>query len=63
MEGGGLIPVENLSKVYFPSFPRVWNSSDRNPKDQTQTALFIGFTGSSGSGQKFWLECGPEVQA
>jgi hypothetical protein len=22
IEGGGLIPVENLSKAYFPSFPR-----------------------------------------
>jgi hypothetical protein len=23
IEGGGLIPVRNLSKTYFPSFPRV----------------------------------------
>jgi hypothetical protein len=23
IEGGGLIPVGNLSKSYFPSFPRV----------------------------------------
>ena len=32
IEGGGLILVGNLSKSYFPSFSRVWNSSDGNPE-------------------------------
>jgi len=39
IEGGGLIPVENLSKSYFPSFLRVWNSSDRNPEGQIRTVI------------------------
>ena len=45
-EGDGLIAVVNLSKSYFPSFPRVQNSSDRNPEGQSRIALFIRSAGS-----------------
>ena len=44
--GGGLIPIGNLSKPYFPSFPRVWNSSDRNPKGQIRTGFSVRYVGS-----------------
>ena len=46
IEGVGLIPIENLSKPYFPSFSRVWNSSDRNPKGQIRTGFFVRYVGS-----------------
>jgi hypothetical protein len=36
IEGGGLIPIENLSKPYFLYFPRVWNILDQNPKARSQ---------------------------
>jgi hypothetical protein len=44
IEGGDLIPVENLSKPYFSSFPRVWNSSDQNPKGQIRTGFLLGLS-------------------
>ena len=46
IEGGGLIPVGNLSKPYFLSFPRVWNSSDWNPKGQIRTGFSVRYVGS-----------------
>ena len=46
IEGGGLIPVGNLSKPYFLSFPRVWNSSDRNSKGQIRTGFSVKYVGS-----------------
>jgi hypothetical protein len=69
MEGGGFILVGNLSKAYFPSFSRVWNSSDRNPKGQTWTALLLGLpevparvrAESSSLSRQFWLVCEPNV--
>ena len=46
IEKCGLIPVGNLSKPYFPSFPRVWNSLDRNPKGQIRTGFSVRYDGS-----------------
>ena len=46
IERGGLIPVGNLSKPYFLSFPRVWNSSDRNPKGQIRIGFSVTYVGS-----------------
>ena len=53
IEGGGLIPVGNLSKPYFSSFPRVWNSSDRNPKDQIRIGFSVRYVGSPELGRNF----------
>ena len=51
IEGGGLIPVENLSKPYFLSFPRVWNSSNRNPKGQIRIGFSVRFVRSPDLGR------------
>ena len=60
IERGGLILVGNLSKPYFPSFPRLWNSSGWNPKGQIRTGFSVRYVGSPvGSpdlGRKFRLE-------
>ena len=46
IERGWSFPVRNLSKTYFPSFTRVWNSSDRNPKGQIRTGFSVRYVGS-----------------
>jgi len=46
IEGGGLIPEGNLSKPYFLSFPRVWNSSYWNPKGQIGIGFSVRYVGS-----------------